>query len=1100
MLNIFYGRETLDKEKFIYEKIGEKQGRTLVMVPDQYTLEAEKQAFRFLHAQGLMDVEMVSMSRLGYKILAELGGNTRTLIDKYGRHMLLAEIAAKQEKALKVFSGTTKKEAFLELTNNFISELKQYSVTPEDLEALMEQMTEGSLLKRKLTDLLLIYREYEEKISGKYTDSEDYIDLYMEKINESTLIKGSQVWVYGFDSFAPKAMEVLGKLIQTASDVNVVLTYDVNCRDEDLFQLPKMVIHNLIQKAEEYGVPHLMQAVDEAYLISDKAEGIRWLEAELFAVGRAEGENTSGITLLEAANMYNEAESAASFILELIRDKGLRLRDIVVICNDQQVRGSVISRVFEEYGLGVFDDTKRSILNSPIAIFVVSLLEIIVENYRTTDVFKVLKTGFSGIPDEDIELLENYAIKYRIKGTMWLSPFTHGSLEYGDDGLARIESIGKQAMALLLEVHTLAREAETTNDFLGNFYDFLVEKAGLDESISKLITLQEEQGLMDLAEETEQIWSKIVGIMDQISELIGEEKFVGKALLELMISGLSQIEIGVLPPSVDDLLMGTMQRTRAGAVKAVIVVGANEGLLPAAPSTEGLFTVDELDYLAAQGKEICKVEKIRTMEENLAIYRNLTKASDYLWMSYSVSDEEGKEIRPSEIIDTIKRIFPSLTVKKDVLNQENPMPLIGGKVNTLKHLTTALHQAKKGETISGAWKPVMDWFSEHDQIALERIEQGLSFSNTQKNLDEALMRQLYLREEKRELSLSPSRLERFSRCPFSHFVAYGLRPEERRLFAAGGREIGDIYHECLMKLSRQLTDEMQWESISEEECRALVQDVVRRETVAYKEGLFRFSSAEQYTAKRIEDACVHVCWALVEQVRAGRIVESKYEAGFGRNREIQPIEINAGNQKIYIEGKIDRLDVLANGRVKIIDYKTGNERFDQDEARAGYRLQLMLYLKAAQEKEKQPAGVFYFHIEDPRIDLSDTNAEKKYEEISKEMKKFFKLNGIMVDDGQVIREIAGEFEGISDVVPLRNGSEGVKGTSKGFLVSEEEFSQLQADVDERVQRLCEELVAGKMDIHPMKSKDQTPCTYCQYKGICRFDPSFSGCEYNIVKK
>lgn len=331
-------------------------------------------------------------------------------------------------------------------------------------------------------------------------------------------------------------------------------------------------------------------------------------------------------------------------------------------------------------------------------------------------------------------------------------------------------------------------------------------------------------------------------------------------------------------------------------------------------------------------------------------------------------------------------------------------------------------------------------------------------------------------------------------------MAYGLRPEERRVFEAAGREIGDIYHRCLMAVSRKLTEENAWDTVTEAECRAFVAETAKAEAAVYREGVFSFGSEEQYKIQRIEDTCFHVCWALVEQVRAGHIKESRYEESFGRGREIPAVEVELqSGEKVYVEGKIDRLDLLEDDRVKIIDYKTGKENFKICEARGGYRLQLMLYLKAAQENIRRPAGVFYFLIDDHRVDLTGADREKISEKISKEMRKFFRLNGIMVDDGQVIDSIAGEFDGYSDIVPLRSGKEGIKATSDGFLLSDEEFDALQVDVDRQIRKLCGQLAEGRIAITPKKTERESPCTYCQYKGICRFDLDFPGCNFEIIK-
>ena len=493
------------------------------------------------------------------------------------------------------------------------------------------------------------------------------------------------------------------------------------------------------------------------------------------------------------------------------------------------------------------------------------------------------------------------------------------------------------------------------------------------------------------------------------------------------------------------------------------------------------------------------------MEERLGIYRNLSRPADYLYVSYSAADEEGSLARPSAIFNKLTELFPQLQVRRDVLNRTSPEDLINGQLSGLRHLTEALQAMTEGAELADGWQQTLSWYKQNQPEKLAYIGSGIAFTNKQEDLGRQAADALFKGDPQKALSLSPSRLERFSRCPFSHFVLYGLKPEERRIFEIAPREIGDIYHECLMQLTRSLTKpgtdvtapDSPWMTITEEECRTFVSDVVGQQTETYREGLFHLGGEENYRSQRIVDICQKVCWVVIEQVRAGQIRDCRFEAGFGRGREIKPIEVHLDGQTAYIEGKIDRIDYLAGDRVKIIDYKTGSEAFDAEEARAGYRLQLMLYLAASLEGVRKPAGVFYFNISEPSIDLSAKAAAP--EEIAEQVKKNFKLNGVIVNDPAVIHSVAGDFAGHSDILSLQKNKDGeITSRSKGALLSEEEFADLQEAVGTKVVEICQNLANGDINIHPMKTRDRSACTYCKYKGICRFDTIFEGCKYNII--
>ena len=1132
MLNIFYGRENLDKEKFIYDNIG---GRALLVVPDQFTLEAERELIAHSGAKALMDVEVLSLSRLGYRLLEELGGSKRTFIDKYGRHMILSSIAAEEREKLQVFKGLEEKNSFIELVNNFISEMKQFNCGADELAEIARSVPDGSYTQRKLEDLYLLYSEYEAAIRGKYTDSEDYIDLFLGKISRSELVAGNHIWIYGFDSFAPKALSVIGELMQYAADVNLVLTYDDKreARDADLFALAETVIRNFENLAERRSIEVRKRAIPKTYT-AERADKIQFIEQELYALparkyarggqstnpaeggaSEAAAAGTDSLTLVAAANLYNEAESAACYVLELVRDFGYRFSDIKVICNDQETRGPILKRVFKEYGIDLVSDTSKDILQSSIVQYITALMDVVVEKYRTDLMIKMLKSGFGDLTNDEITDLENYAIKYKIRGTMWKRPFVRGESEYGVEALVRMNAVREKALAFMPDLEAIF-EAETCGEFISGLYGFLYEKVKLPEKIADLTVLQTEQGRPDLAEETAQIWGKVIGIFDQMSEIMGEQKFRAAAFRDLFEVGISQVEIGILPPTKDGLMMGTMQRTRTGEMKALVVVGANEGVLPNEKPGSGLFGSDEKNLFKENGIELCKVDDVRFLEERMGIYRNLSKPRERLWISYSLSDAEGGPARPSGVFTKLTGLFGDTPVARDALNRQSDAELVGAGPAGLRHLTEALQAACEGKHLAPHWHEALAWFKQNKPEALEPIRAGIAFTNKQEDLGREMTAALYMgnigstREEalepRPELSLSPSRLECYARCPFSHFVQYGLKPEERRIFEIAPREIGDIYHECLMEMSRHLTARgiaitdpaSPWMTISREECRTFVEDVIAKKSGTYREGILEAGNEEKYRGRRITDICEKVCWAVIEQVRAGEILRSSFEAPFGRGRRIPPIPVNLGEGRTaYIEGKIDRVDYLPGERVKIIDYKTGNENFSVAEAEAGYRLQLMLYLEASLERRMKPAGVFYFKISEPMVDAS--GAAIGPEEISDKIQKSFKLNGVIVDDPNVIRNVAGDFSGISDVVPIRINKEGlISGTGKDNLLTDEEFESLREKVCEKVTDICKSLAGGGIEIHPMKTAATSACAYCRYKGICRFDTIFEGCSYNII--
>ena len=1160
MLRILYGRESIDKAKIIFDNA---KAKSIVLVPDQFTLEAEREAFRCLGTEGITDPEIISISRLGFRILAETGGIKKRRIDKYGRHILLTsvieELAKKGE--LTVYGALSGKNSFTELVNNFIADLKQHSINPDGLAGIRAGMKDSEILARKLVDIEKIYRCYEEKISGIFIDTEDYIDMYVPAAAEAKSLYGRDIWVWGFDYFAPKNAEFIVQLA-SVGNVMVMMTADYGARDEEIFYLTEGMMRRFEAMAEERGVKTSRIALAEieerdANARRKKADfenASAVLERELFAIpakpAAPHSRASKQVTLVAAANCYSEAETAAAYITELVRDKGFHYKDILMVCNDLSARGTIIKRVFAEYGIDVFMDEKRGILKNPVIVYILSLLEIVAKDYRTKDIFEFLKTGFTPFARSDIEELENYAVKYRIRGSMWKRPFKYGISEYGDNDFARLEEMRGELCDFIGAFETEFKKSRKAILRAQALYNFLNETAQIPRKIEEAAFEAEEAGAGAFAQELLQVWEEIVSVLDQIVNVIGEESPSMKTFSELMRAGFEASEVGLLPPAADGLSCGTMQRTRSGKVRVLVVLGANDGLLPMEIRPEELLSEDEKMRLAENDFEVSELDELRVREEKLAIYRTFSLPSDCLYISYSGSDTEGNEQKPSPIFNAVRKIFPDISVQGDLDSRGEPMALIESKGSALNHLVREIRE--KDGAVAEEWQTLMDWYKINEIERFREASSGLTYRNNIKRLPETLVQKLYKQNEKDDMVISPSRLEKYSRCPFAHFVLYGLRPEERRVFEAGAREIGDMYHECLMRFSEEMSKEdkiaaletadgsgknregvKKWYRVTREQTDAMIEAIINEITLAYREGIFAYGGEEEYRRSRMKESLKEVAWALVLQNRAGSIDEMYFEAGFGRDgaKKFPPVNVETSSGDVFIEGKIDRVDILRNGAVKVIDYKSGNERFKAEEARGGWRLQLMLYLKAAsfdksREKTREPAGIFYFLIKDTDINADGVAAENIAEKLSDSVKKEFRMNGLIVDSGSNAIDIAGDFERYSEVIEglqkvkakdsgkreMPEGADAARVNEKealeqadarafeykGCVMSKEEFSEFAEAFDHTIKELCENFKSGEIAARPKRTGDVTACRYCAYKGICRFDITVPGYDYEKI--
>ena len=844
------------------------------------------------------------------------------------------------------------------------------------------------------------------------------------------------------------------------------------------------------------------------------------------------------ITAVCTSNIYAEADRAAAYILQLVREHGYRFGDIVVVCNDTGLRSGVIRRTFVRWGIPVFIDQKRKVIQHPVVGFLLSLLEIIGNGYRDNAVMQLIKSGFLGLAEEEQDALENYVQQFKIRGTLWKKPFSRMGDNYTAEDLNKFNELRERVVSVIETARDRIGKYNTAGEKIKGLYGFLADDFMMEDRIEAMAKAQQEAGFLDGAAETAQSWNVICRIFDQIVETVGEERLSGRALRQIVEAGLAEMEIGIVPVNPDSVLVGTMQRTRVGRVKALLVLGANEGLLPLQKTDEGLLSEREKAVLEEMDLEFSRTEDMVKQEERLAIYRTLSQPEERLYVSCSRIDETGGELRPSAVFRELENFLQSRAESDDsvVLGdlEDGSVPEIAvSPKGAISYLTDAFREYLEDGKLDDDWLYAGLWYGSHEPEEMERIRRGMEFDNKQNALGGQLADALY-RGDRRAIEASASRLEKYSGCPFAHFISYGLRPEDLRVFEMGPREIGDIYHECIMKLSQRLTagedsfqgldavpvaitdPDSRWMKITQEECREEIRRILQEETGTYREGLLASGRNESYRTERIVDICSRVAWAMIGQVRRGRIREMYFEQPFARGAQLPPIRVTAGEHEVLIKGKIDRMDVLEMAEhedgleraVRIVDYKTGGDSVDVEHFRSGYKLQLMLYLKAAtQKQEVKPAGVFLFKIREIDADADMKNIYPGREAMEERMEDAYKLEGIVLDDMDLIDAMDTEIGGASKVLPIKyvkkNGT--YSGSSGGYLFSREEFEELSAQVDLQVDRICREICDGKIDIRPKKEKKKdmegnhkTSCKYCSYKSICMFDTAFPGCWYERV--
>ena len=1062
-----------EKIKSDMDRSAASGGEVLLVVPAQSTLSMEEEALRRVDGRGFLRLNIVSGGKLREDVLARTGGSGRAAISTIGRKMLLKRIIARLSGQFTAFSGVCNGPRFADMAGDFIVQMKQNRVDAAQLGKLAE--AEGGLLGRKLADMHLIAAAYEEAMAGRFDDSEDILAFTAEKLRESTFLKNTRIYYYGFYSFTQNEAEFLRQLDAASAGLSVALLY----ADGDEFRALKKAFAVLGCPAEKLDAPEAVKTADGEAGPNPGSEGVPF-------------------ELVSCASTYAQAESIAVRILRLVRKQGLGYSDIAVLVPEGQTHGGTIKRVLESLGIPVFMDETRSVMYSQAARLVSALLDLADGEYKGRDVLRFVKTGILDADDEALWGFEKYVKQYHIKGKAFLKPFKSKNDDILPEQLAAYDDIRQIATALLQPLIEGLAGAQTAGEKAVTLTNYLSDVLRLPEWLEDLAASQSYEGFEDSAEQTGQLWGVFEEIAEQIVQLIGEEPLSAEEFRDVYLGALQDVKLGVLPQAEGRVQIGSVKRSFIQNKKAVFLASLCDGLVPSDTGAEGVLTEKEINGLAGRGTDLSKPSDILLSEELFMLFRSAACATDLLWAGVPASDLEGNELKPSGVLERLKALYKNLNEYKDPESGEKDEAFTEGRLLALKKLPVKLREGLSGDKLPEIWKAVYNELG----AGAPQIKAGLLYSADDKPLDKTAASKLFERSGGVK-SLSPSRLDAFAACPFKHFVSYGLRPIEDKDFSISGREMGDILHEALLRLCEKLSAPAQekelavtdpaspWMTVSRGDMERMLAEILAEMAESDRHGVMTSSKEEVYRSGRILDVCSRFAWHMIEQVRAGSIDRMYFETEFGRGKTFGPIQLDTAAGKVFVEGKIDRVDVMPCGAdsklVKIIDYKSGSEKFSRELVDKGLKLQLMTYMEGALGNGKdQPAGVYYFKIGSGETESSieDMLAGTLSDDVISGINKKYMLDGITVNDSLVLEDID---KGLSEpgASQIINVTKKADDSYTGSLISPKEMEEFRQNFRRNLQSICERLFSGEIKAEQKKHGTlYDSCRYCPYKSVC----------------
>lgn len=1154
-LRLITGRSGSGKTRLMLDEIRAKLAEDplgaplILIVPEQATFQAEYAMATTPGLGGFMRAQVLSFRRLAFRVMQETGGSAVIPIHDNGKAMLLHKILEAKRERLKLFRGGATETGLVARMNELLTEMKRYGIDSAVLSGRAEaeakrsaRLPEASLLSDKLHDLSLVYAEMEQELAGRWLDGEDMLAWLAQGAATAPSLEGAEIWVDGFHGFTPNEYAAIEALLRRVSRLTVALCVDrpyyAGERPDELaaFHPTAETSAQLCELAEGADVrvepavalspdvpPRFARNPMLAFVDRNWESGKRWTgDAALLRPGHP----GRGLSLHAAASRRAEVEAVARDMLRRVREEGSRWRELAVFVRNIGNYADMLNAVFGEYGIPFYLDGKSAVNHHPFVEFVRSALETVTGGWKSEAVFRCAKTDMLGaantiVTRDEIDRLENYALAAGIDGWRWHDdrawvPLRLGDLEEereegdGDEAMRRLIGARDALIGPLVALEKRMKAATNVRQLCESLYAFL-EETGAADTLERWSQSDADGGQPGRAMVHRPLWDGVLGLLDQLVELMGDQPKDVQLFAGMIDSGLEELKLGAVPPSLDGVLIGSPERTRSDRIEIVYLLGASDGVLPMRIAENGLLDEEERDRLAADGIAMAPGARRRLLDERFLAYLTLTTASKHLWVSYPQADEEGAALLPSSWIKTLQKWFPGLpveTIGPEPHPSDDERAQLSYAVHpgrALTHLIARLRGWRQGEAIAPGWWAVYEWLREQEgwRDKLAALIASLRYTNDERPLAPETSRLLY----GDRLLASVSRMERFVACPFQHFAAHGLRLRERQLYRVASPDIGQLFHAALRQTTEKLFMEGagQDASVWQAEAAAAVERLLPR----VQSQILLSSGRHQVMARKLRDIVSRASAIIGEHAALSAFKPVGLELSFGPDGLLPPLTLDLGGGRVMdIAGRIDRVDAAesADGLLlRIMDYKSSSVKLKLDEVAHGLSLQMLTYLDVVVShaphwlgRPAKPAGVLYFHVQNPLV-LTPNGMSKA--EARDALFRQYRMQGLLLADGDSVKLMDESLNdnGKSAVIPVEFKKDGTF-SSRSQVADDGQWSALRSSVRSQIRRIGKRIASGDVAINPYKLDKRSPCQFCEYRPVCHIDAEVEGNPYQTLTK
>ncbi len=1158
MLRFCFGASGAGKSTGLYKEIIDRSNTDpatdyLIIVPDQFTMQTQKDVVRMHPKRAIMNIDVLSFGRLSHRVFEETGHGSFSVLDDVGKSLVLRHVAEMLGDRLPFLGPNMKKSGYIDEVKSTISEFMMYGIGDEELALLEEKSLRKGALSSKLKDLRLLYSEFLRYIEGKYITTEETLDILCSVLNESKLIRDSVIVFDGFTGFTPIQYKVIKKLLELSREVIVSVTispkedpYDGNFGEQELFMLSKKTVRDLerlmFEVEKEQGSPctdfaqyrelrhNLMGKEgscgdifyrDEPVVRHRDNAPLAYLESNLFRYnnGEFEGDNNS-VFIYEASNLSTEVRQTMIKISNLVREEGYEYRDIALVCGSLESYAEEVMRQAERFDIPVYVDQNVNLLLNPMIEYITSALNIVIRGYRYEDVFHYMRSGLTGFDAADTDLLENYVRALGISGKKaWEDKF----LRHMPEKYSRKNKSGKADEKELEKLSKLEGMRKKISEDLEGLFEAkdgtasdmvcalrtMIEENGSREKLIAYRESFEEKGDLKKAREYDQIYNKIMALLDQTQGLIGDEKLSTAELRDILMAGFGEISVGTIPQDVDRIIVGDIERTRLKEVRVLFFVGVNDGNIPGSAGSGGILSDVDRQFLMDLGTEVefAPTPRQQMYIQRLYLYMNLTKPTDRLYLSFSLLSADGKSLHAAYLIPKLQKMFGNISIERP---EEAPLreQLISKKdsVHSLSLLLSDYAAGRLKDESRNAMYTLLKVLSESgEKEFVAKLTETAFLHYRSEPLAKAVALSLY----GATLQNSVSRLELFAGCAYSHFIRYGLRLDERQEYEFEVSDLGNVFHEVLEKYTGRIISEgIDWRTLSKEDSDRLLNQTLMACVDEYGNTILRSSARNSYLIERIGRILTRTVDTLKYQISKGSFNPEFVEMSFSEAGDIDEINVALSEnekkeitERMRLSGRVDRVDVFEDPQhvyVKVMDFKTGVHKFNLAYLYYGLHLQLFMYMNVASAVEKNlksgkeviPSAILYYHVDDPVVEAS---GEMVTDDINKEIISKLKMTGLVNDDSENIRLLDNSMNAKSDIIPVEYKKDGsLKSSSQTASLTE--YRAISDYVNNKVKEFGRRILDGDIAVNPYEFGQSRSCTYCSYRSICGYDENIPGYE------